>query len=75
MMKIDLTYMNEIKEFVAAAQSCTAEVLLVSGKYTINAKSILGIFSLDLSYHIDLVCEDESDYPKFERWLVTALEK
>ena len=37
---------------MSITQDCPHEVLLKSGKYVVDAKSILGIFSLDLSQPI-----------------------
>ena len=71
MVRIDLTNIKNvknIKNFIAVSQSCTSEVFIVSGKYRVNAKSILGLFSLDLSNPVSLICEDENDYPKFKEW-------
>ena len=48
-LKISLEMAQKVKEFVALTQDCPYEVLLKSGKYVVDAKSILGIFSLDLS--------------------------
>lgn len=48
-MKISLEMAQRVKDFVAITQNCEYEVLLKSGKYVVDAKSILGIFSLDLS--------------------------
>ncbi len=48
-LKISLEMAQRVKEFVAITQSCECEILLKSGKYVVDAKSILGIFSLDLS--------------------------
>ena len=76
MIKVDLSHVSDVKNFVLVSQDCIAEVLLNSGRYTINAKSILGIFSLDLSQPVSLICEDENDYPKFKEWFAsTAYEK
>ena len=72
MIRIDLTHVSDVKDFVAMSQSCTASILLTSGKYAVDGKSILGIFSLDLSHSINLICEDENDYPKFTTWFATA---
>ena len=47
-MKISLEMAQRVKDFVAITQNCEYEVLLKSGKYVVDAKSILGIFSLDL---------------------------
>ncbi|MBO5525265.1 MAG: HPr family phosphocarrier protein [Clostridia bacterium] len=46
---ISLEMAQKVKEFVSITQSCACEILLKSGKYVVDAKSILGIFSLDLS--------------------------
>lgn len=46
---ISLEMAQKVKEFVAITQESECEILLKSGKYVVDAKSILGIFSLDLS--------------------------
>jgi phosphotransferase system HPr-like phosphotransfer protein len=48
-VKISLEMAQKVKEFVAVTQDYPCEILLKSGKYVVDAKSILGIFSLDLS--------------------------
>ena len=48
-VQISLEYAQRVKEFVAVTQSYPYEIVLKSGKYVVDAKSILGIFSLDLS--------------------------
>ena len=48
-IKISLEMAQRVKEFVNITQNYTCEILLKSGKYIVDAKSILGIFSLDLS--------------------------
>ncbi len=48
-VKISLEMAQKVKEFVAVTQASECEILLKSGKYVVDAKSILGIFSLDLS--------------------------
>ena len=58
-IKISLEQAQRVKEFVAITQECDFEILLKSGKYVVDAKSILGIFSLDLSK--PLVVEIHSD--------------
>ena len=44
---IDLNLTQRVKELVDLTQSYDYEILLKSGKYVVDAKSILGIFSLD----------------------------
>ena len=48
-IKISLEMAQKVKEFVNITQNYAEEILLKSGKYIVDAKSILGIFSLDLS--------------------------
>ena len=48
-VKISLEMAQKVKEFVSITQDCSYEILLKSGKYVVDAKSILGIFSLVLS--------------------------
>lgn len=51
-VKISLEIAQRVKEFVNITQDYPYEILLKSGKYVVDAKSILGIFSLDLSQPI-----------------------
>ena len=48
-IKISLEMAQRVKEFVNITQDYPYEILLKSGRYIVDAKSILGIFSLDLS--------------------------
>jgi len=52
----------KVKDFVNVLVGCPYDVDLVSGRYVIDAKSIMGLFSLDLSKPIELnVHAQESD--------------
>ena len=53
-VKISLNSIDKVKAFVNEVAKFDAEFDLVSGRYVIDAKSIMGIFSLDLSKPIDL---------------------
>ena len=44
-----LESINDVKEFVNTVVRFDFDVDLISGRYTIDAKSIMGIFSLDLA--------------------------
>ena len=44
-----LNSINDVKKFVNAAVSRPCDIDVVSGRYIIDAKSIMGIFSIDLS--------------------------
>ncbi len=61
-IKISLEMAQRVKEFVNITQDYAYEILLKSGKYVVDAKSILGIFSLDLSSPITVeVYSDDCD--------------
>ena len=53
-MKISLGSIEDVKEFVALTNSYSFDSDLVSGRYAVDAKSIMGIFSLDLSKELTL---------------------
>ena len=53
-VKISLNSIDKVKSFVNEITKFDYEFDLVSGRYVIDAKSIMGIFSLDLSKSIDL---------------------
>ena len=63
-VKISLNSIDKVKAFVNEVTKYDSEFELVSGRYVIDAKSIMGIFSLDLSKPIDLNIHDENDYEK-----------
>ncbi len=48
-VKIHLSYINDVRAIVSAASEMSCDVDLVSGRYIIDAKSIMGIFSLDFA--------------------------
>lgn len=58
---ICLNSVDKVKSFVNDIQRFDCDFDLVSGRYVIDAKSIMGIFSLDLSQPIELNihCTDE----------------
>lgn len=59
---VQLTSINDVKQFVNAACSQMCEIDIISGRYTVDAKSIMGIFSLDLSKPITLeIHSDDCD--------------
>jgi phosphotransferase system HPr-like phosphotransfer protein len=53
-VQISLNSIDKVKSFVNDLTKFDDDFDLVSGRYVIDAKSIMGIFSLDLSRPIDL---------------------
>ena len=48
-IQVALSSIEDVKKFVAAANQCPVEVDVCSGRYIVDAKSIMGMFSIDLS--------------------------
>ena len=53
-VKISLNSIDKVKSFVNEITKYDYDFDLVSGRYVIDAKSIMGIFSVDLSKAVDL---------------------
>ncbi|MDD7267228.1 MAG: HPr family phosphocarrier protein [Lachnospiraceae bacterium] len=61
-VQISLNSIDKVKSFVSTVTKFDSDFDLVSGRYVIDAKSIMGIFSLDLTKPIDLnIHSDETD--------------
>ena len=60
-VQISLNSIDKVKSFVNAITQFDFDFDLISGRYVIDAKSIMGIFSLDLSKPIDLNIHTESE--------------
>ena len=60
-VKICLNSIEKVKSFVNEITKFDVDFDLVSGRYVIDAKSIMGIFSLDLSKPIDLNVHAEEE--------------
>lgn len=56
-----LDSIDKVKDFVSVMSNIEGATLLHSGRYIVDAKSIMGIFSLDLSRPMILEIEDWKD--------------
>lgn len=59
---INLDNFDKIKEFVNITSHLDYDLDLISGRYVVDGKSIMGIFSLDLSKPIEVKIIDDIDY-------------
>ena len=64
-MQIKLSSIQDVKDFVNAANKSANDIDVKSGRYSVDAKSLLGMFSLDLSCPVDVEISGEPD-PNFE---------
>ena len=57
---IRINTIADVKKFCSIVIGCEYEVDIVSGRYAIDAKRIMGIFSLDLSkpLTLEIYCDD-----------------
>ncbi len=53
-VKIRLSTISDVRDFVNIVAAYDGEVDLISGRYVVDGKSIMGIFSLDLLSPITL---------------------
>ena len=64
-VKILLDSVQKVKEFSSVVSKMEAECELVQGARILDAKSIMGIFSLDLEEPVELrIDTDRADLPK-----------
>ena len=62
---INLNTIDKVKSFVAMVSKFSCEMTITSGRYMVDAKSIMGIFSLDLTNELSLhVPADDYDEVK-----------
>lgn len=70
MIKMDETYVignikletiKDVQSFIEFMSQFTEEYFLVSDRYIVNAKSIMGIYSLDLTKPVQLVSTKKDD--------------
>lgn len=54
---IKLPYVSSVKDFVNIAMRYKCTATMVSNAYTVDAKSIMGLLSLDLSKPVKLILE------------------
>lgn len=69
-IQIKLTDMQAIREFVKEVVVLPYDVDLVQGRYIVDAKSIMGIFALDITSPIKVVADTSDATPFF-----SAIEK
>jgi len=58
---VHLPTVMTVKRFVESISSLEGNFDLIEGRYTVDAKSLMGIFSMDLSKPIHLRIQKDSD--------------
>lgn len=65
--KIVLKTLEDVREFVAGASEKNYDIELLSGKYIVNAKSVMGVLSLDLTAPLTMVANVDEDNALLEQ--------
>ena len=68
-VKIRLSTISDVRDFVNIVAAYDGEVDLISGRYVVDGKSIMGIFSLDLANEIDMTVHCDCCIDKVEEKL------
>ena len=64
--QVKLTSIQDVREFMEIVTRCDFEIDLCSGRYVVDAKSIMGIFSLDLMKAITLTAHTDDETGLFD---------
>lgn len=56
-----LNSVNKVNKFAKIVDNINEDIDIKSGRYIVNAKSILGIFSLNLTEPLELIIHTEDD--------------
>ena len=59
--KVRIKNMKDVDTFNKLCSKFDCDMDLISGKYYVNAKSIMGIFSLDLEMPLELVADMDDE--------------
>ena len=71
-LMVKLNMVDDVKLFIEEVTNIDADVDLQKNRYVVDAKSIMGVFTLDLSEPVKVVIhsDDESLIEPFKRWAV-----
>lgn len=58
---VNLNDFNKIKKFNQSVSTFESDIDLVKGRYIIDSKSTIGIFTLDLSVPVDVVIHSDNE--------------
>ena len=60
---------TRIKKFCNEVSTFESDIDLVKGRYVVDAKSLMGVFTIDLSLPVEVVIysEDEEEIERFNR--------
>ena len=60
-LKVKISTIDDVKKFVNTVSKFDFDVDLISGRYAVDAKSIMGIFSIDLSKELVMKAHTDNE--------------
>ena len=66
-IRVKFNTMNEIKKFVNLTENLNGDILVYSGHYVVDGRSLMGILSLSLSSPVDVRVVDEEERKLFSK--------
>lgn len=66
-VRIELDTIEKVKDFVNRVSAFSGDFDILSGRYVIDAKSVLGIFSVDLSQPLTLRIANEEEWEQIQK--------
>lgn len=65
-MYISIPLVTDIYDFIKKAHDVNGDVIIKRGKFAVDAKSLLGVFSIDLSEEVIIVYPaDAADFEEY----------
>ena len=66
-IKILISTVSDINNFLIATKGFESDIDLIYGRYKIDGKSTLGVYSLDLSkpIHVEILSDNEEEIKRF----------
>ena len=61
LITVTLNDFSKIKKFTSEVVKFESDIDLIKGRYVIDAKSTIGIFTLDLSVPVDVLIHSENE--------------
>ncbi len=68
-IKVNINSVDKVKEFVNVLNTLEGDYDLITDRYVVDAKSIMGIFSLDISKDLELAIHDNAAADEAEKAL------
>ena len=68
---ISMNGITDVTKMVTLAMMCDGDIVISSGRYAVDAKSILGVFSLDLTRGVNIEYPEELVGTEFDEFIKT----